>query len=162
MSRKPALSGQKILVGRGDPGLEIDPGRPPELAQPAGIEELPRRSVGLARVEFQRAAESDDSRHRAREVRDGAVFAASDVDEREVVGAAQNRVERIVRKVHHHHAGIGHVVAVKELAPRRARAPDHHAIEAAPPPFLPLAKTGALDPPATSATPPPPPQPPYT
>src|SRR5882762_1447546 len=55
----------------------------------------------------------------------------ADLDEREVVGAPQDLVERLVRKIHHHHAGIGHVVAVEELPPRRAGAPDHHAIEAA-------------------------------
>src|SRR6266516_2861780 len=63
-----------------------DPGRPPELAEPADIEELPRRSVGLAPVEFQRAAESDDSRDRARKIRDALVLAASDVDQRQAVG----------------------------------------------------------------------------
>src|SRR6266480_6407737 len=107
-ARKTALLGEKVLVCRGDPGREVDLGRPPELAEPADIEELPRRSVGLALVEFQRTAESDDSRDRARKIRDALVLAASDVDQRQIVGALKYFAERVVRKVHHHHAGIGH------------------------------------------------------
>src|SRR6266853_6062938 len=98
MPRKAALPGQKILVCRGDPGLEIDRGGPSELAEPADIEKFPRRSVGLARVELKRAAKSDDGRHCARKVPDGLVFAASHVDERELVRAAQQLVEGFIRE----------------------------------------------------------------
>src|SRR5207245_8423721 len=47
------------------------------LAEPADIEELPRRSIGLARVEFQRAAKSDYSRHCAGTIGYALVLAAS-------------------------------------------------------------------------------------
>src|SRR6266567_6082830 len=86
---KSAFAMQKILVRRGDPGFQIDTRSPAELAKPADIEQLARRSVGLARVEFERAAKADHRRDRARKIRDGLVLAASDIDQREAVGALQ-------------------------------------------------------------------------
>src|SRR5258708_31827857 len=112
---KSAFAMQKILVRSGDPGFEIDARSPAELAEPADIEQLARRSVGFALVEFERAAEADSARHRAGQVRNGLVLAASDIDERQAVGSPKELAECIVRKVHHHHAAIGHVVAVQEF-----------------------------------------------
>src|SRR6058998_3519966 len=86
---KSAFAMQKILVHSGYPGFEVDARSPAELAKPADIEQLARRSVGLALVELQRAAKADHRRHRAREIRDSLVLAASDIDQREAVGPLQ-------------------------------------------------------------------------
>src|SRR5713226_2372457 len=115
---KSAFASQKILVRRDDAGLQVDARSPAELAKPADIEQLARRSVGLALVEFERAAEADGARHRASQVRNGLVLAASDINKRQAVGSPKDLAKRIVRKVHHHRAGIGHVVAVQEFPPR--------------------------------------------
>src|SRR5712691_2821239 len=101
---KSAFAMQKILVRSGDPGFQIDARSPAELAKPVDIEQLARSSVGLAGVEFERAAEADSACHRAGQVRNGLVLAASDIDQREAVGPSKDLAKCIVRKVHHHHA----------------------------------------------------------
>src|SRR5690606_27001126 len=60
-------------VCRLDAGPEGDPGRPTELVQPTHVEQLPRRSVRLGRVEADVAGISDHVAHQLRELADADV-----------------------------------------------------------------------------------------
>src|SRR6267154_5717012 len=86
---KSAFPAKEVAVGRGDAGFQVDPRLPAKIAKAPRVEQLSRRSIRLGRVVLQGAAKSDHRRHGPREVRDGLIFAAADVDQGEPIGAVQ-------------------------------------------------------------------------
>ena len=108
-------------IGAGDALAQGSAGAPAEGGEAAHVEQLPRRPVGLAAVVDDAAAEADDLHHRLGQLGDRDVGADTDVDQR----------RRLVAALHQEHAGIGEVVDVEELAPRRAAAPDDQLVVAA-------------------------------
>ena len=100
---------------------------PAERVKAGDVHQLSRGAVGLCGVEDQRALEAEHAGDGLGQFADGDVFAGADVDERRRVGDEQ-RVEagssRFIRKTQ----ACGKIVAVEELAARRAGAPDDRSL----------------------------------
>ena len=87
-------------------------GRPAKAAQTTDIEEFAWRSIGFARIEVDASGKADDPGNHFRELAYRQILAAADVDEIFAVLA-----------LHEKEAGIGRVVHVQELTPRRSGSP---------------------------------------
>lgn len=94
------------------------------------VHQFARRAIRLGCVEYQLAVETDHLADQFGQFPDRDVLTDAHVYQRRLepaahrlVAAQQARIA-IVRQVHQEDAGVGHVVAVQELAPWRAGAPD--------------------------------------
>src|SRR5712664_1985923 len=128
----PARLLQSSLLGKPEVGvrrlqslLESNARFPVERPDQADIEQLLRSAVGLAAVLHDFGGGPHYLAHELGEVADGLVLAAADVDEGRA-GVAQGVADFFLGHFHQVDAGIGHVVAVEELAARRAAAPYGH------------------------------------
>src|SRR4051794_17215807 len=112
----------KRLVGGAQALGQRDARLPAERAHERNVQQLLRRTVGLGAVVDDLGAASDRLAHRRGQLGDRLVLAAADVHERRTPGAeARAHFGAMFDEMN---AGIGHVVAVQELAPRRAGPPD--------------------------------------
>ena len=92
------------------------------------IQQLARRAVGLARIEHDLARETHHALHQRRQLGDGHILTHAHIDDAFVLVA-----------LHQKQTGIGQIVHMQKLAPRRARAPHHHLRRAARPGLVELA-----------------------
>ncbi len=104
---------EEPLVGLGDAVAQIDPVPPARLVQPVDIEQLSRRSVGLAGVEAQLGLGVDQIANQLGQLSNRQILTGADVDVELVVPVIQEEV-----------TGVGQIVDVQELAQRRPGAPD--------------------------------------
>src|SRR3954465_9010392 len=112
----------KRLVGRAQALRQRDARLPAESAHERDVQQLLRRTVGLGAVVDDLGPASDGLAHRRGELGDRLVLAAADVHERRTPGAqARAHLGAMFDEMN---AGVGHVVAVQELASRRAGPPD--------------------------------------
>src|SRR6185503_12015906 len=106
---------EKGLVGRAQAFGQGDARLPAQRAREPDIEQLLRRAVGLGAVVHDLGPAADRVAHAPRQLGDGQVFAAAHVDQRRSLDAeALAHVGGILQEMD---AGLGHVVAVEELAP---------------------------------------------
>eukprot|EP01136_Pigoraptor_vietnamica_P011332 Opistho-1_new@50086 len=118
-------------VGEAEPRLERNLRTPSKRREARDIQQLARRAVGLAAVEDDAALEAHHVHHRLGEFADGEVRSAAHVDDRAVVA-----------QFHQVDTGVGQVVDIQELAPRRPAAPDHEFAVAPQPGLVRLAQQG--------------------
>ena len=123
--------------------LKADPCLPAHIRQPTDIHQLAHRAVRFRGIGGDPAFETRQLCHQLRQLEDREVGAGADVD------MAQHRfgvgvVGRLV-EVHHEKRGLGHVIDMQELAPRLARAPDHHFLAAVLGRFVEAADQGRED-----------------
>src|SRR5258707_549260 len=104
---------EKPPIRRGKPFTETDAMLPAERVQAADVEQLSRRSIGLAGIEAQHRVGMNDVAQALGKLSDRQILAGADVD-----------VTELVVLVHEEHAGIRKIVDVEELTPRAARPPD--------------------------------------
>ena len=92
----------------------FSPARPPtEVAELGGVHQLARHTIGLAQIVCDRAAKTDDVANDFRQVKNRDVLARTDID---------LPVRRIgLREMND---GVGAIIDMQELAPRRTRSPD--------------------------------------
>ena len=88
--------------------------RHPSACRRDDVEQLARHAVRFRRVEGQPRRGIDDGPDQPGQLANREIFARADVD-----------VLQAVVALHQEHAGVGEVVHVQELAPRRAGPPDH-------------------------------------
>src|SRR3989442_7700847 len=116
---------QKTGVRKAQAFFQRDPRPPAERAQLRGVEELLRSAVGLRAVVGDAGVALDDALDGFGQLADGLVVAVADVEERGLL-RVEGGAELLLGEVHQVDAGVGHVVAVDELAARLAGAPQRH------------------------------------
>src|SRR5690348_17002543 len=94
---------QEPSVRRGDALAQPDPRPPAEIAQPARIHELARRTVRLARVERDAAAEPDCLADEFGELEDAELLAGSHIDRPGLMIVLEDVDERRGAVVDMHH-----------------------------------------------------------
>src|SRR5262249_37116738 len=104
---------EEPVVGLGKGGAEVRRRPPAQRQQPAGVEDLARRAVGLARVEEESSAVIDDLRQQLCRIGDRTLRATTQSDDRVTIVMPQ-----------HAPAGIGKIADVEDLPPHPAAAPD--------------------------------------
>ncbi len=121
--------GEKPLVRLGNSVSKPYGRPPPESADFVGAHEFPGRSVGFGEVVLDSALETDDFAHELRQLADADIFSGADV-----------YLQRVGIGLHQDNAGVGAIIDVQELPPRRSGAPDDDALRAALLGFVRLAK----------------------
>src|SRR5207245_5533405 len=102
---------------------QANPRAPAERVALRAAQKLAWSAVGLRGVANDLAAEADDLADQARELGNRKVLAGAEIDQGRRIRAHQLAVT-LLWKREQEDAGIGQVVAVDELAPRTAGAPD--------------------------------------
>src|SRR2546427_9062363 len=116
---------QKTRVRQAHAFFQRDPRPPAERAQLRGVEELLGSAVGLRAVVGDAGVALDDALDGFGQLADRLVLAVADVEERGLL-RVEGGGDLLPGQVHQVDAGVGHVVAVDELAARLAGAPQRH------------------------------------
>src|SRR5437016_11494024 len=121
---------QKTGVRKAQAFFQRDPRPPAERAQLRGVEELLGSAVGLRAVVGDAGVALDDALDHFGQLADRLVLAVADVEERGLL-RVEGGGDLLLGEVHQVDAGVGHVVAVHELAAWFAGAPQRHRFLAA-------------------------------
>src|SRR5437016_12180655 len=116
---------QKTGVRKAQAFFQRDPRPPAERAQLRAVEELLGSAVGLRAVVGDAGVALDDALDGFGQLADRLVLAVADVEERGLL-RIEGGGDLLPGQIHKVDAGVGHVVAVDELAARLAGAPQRH------------------------------------
>src|ERR1700679_2060016 len=109
-------------VSLADSPRQTDPCAPAQRMHARHIQQLARRAIGLGRVESQLTSKPKLRGHQLCQLADRHIFSRSYVDQRRMLIADQ-LMELTIRKLHQDDACLCQIVAIEQLAPRRAGTP---------------------------------------